>query len=753
MIGAAGWFTTAQDRLTGRARLDQPFLRSPGTIAAQIPARFGIRAPVLTFDLTHAEHGRWAEAFRGGRCDFDERAAHLPYPVVSADEAASFPLVAHLTGWWDLLGAERIQRKTVTAELRRLCQRAMYDPHVLLDPAIWRRFGCTLVEVMPDGELFPVEIRDRHRPDGRLEITAVSSRDRPMFFSALDVLASVVECGRVPRILKATRYVPIGRQAALRRRLPVLPGLVLDAERDPAVNLVRHRRRVAAAGDHALAAELRLIVNALTFGNFCRFDEIHQKVDGRWLRTEKPGPWNSLPIAASVTAGSRLLLALLDRMVADLGGLVLYRDTDSSIILATPDGSKVELPDGSKVWALSWDEVDGILGAFAPLDPAPWWRVWKFERGTEAAPLQSVIFGPKRHVEFVVEDGAIRIVERTESTLGGFFADPPTMTGRAPDGGRIWSKAAAIREVEFVLARAADPAAVRGPVSWDEGQAQPAPCLRHLAVTSPEVLASLPTTLGAHPGSHFLEGTVDVKRRNVDPVPVALDPGGDLPNWQTLHWVARSTGQPVRVTTDPTDVGAVLLESLAVRSANWSTPHRPEPVGLVIVHPELIRIEGRISGVLDAVDEGLADLAARRPVYSEGGPVGFLQAEARRLGKRAFARRTGLPPTTAERLACGLSVSDHNVEVAMRALLAESSVASCALEGCEQPVSRPNATYCSRAHGDRAYRARRSGRRSGPTVPSAPACAACGLVLVGEAAQQVCPRCSAPTTNQKGSAA
>jgi hypothetical protein len=750
MIGSAGWFTTAQDRATGRARLDQLFLRSPGTIAAQIPARLGVRAPIVTFDLTDNEHERWAEASRGGRCDFDERTTHLPFPVVSADEAASFPLVAHLTGWWDLLSAERLQRKTATAELRRLCQRAMHDPYVLLDRAIWRRFGCTLIEVVPDGELFPVEIRDLQRPDGRLMVTAVTSLDRPMFFSALDVLASVVECGRIPRILKATRYVPIGRQAALRQRLSVLPGLVLDAERDPAVDLVRHRRRVAAAGDPALAAELRLIVNALTFGNFCRFDELHLKVDGGWSLAEKPGPWNFLPIAASVTAGSRLLLALLDRMVTDLGGLVLYRDTDSSIILATPAGGKVELSDGSKVWTLSWDEVDAILSAFAPLDPALWWRVWKFERGSEGAPLQSVIFGPKRHVEFVVEDEAVRIVARTESTLGGFFGDPPSMIGRASDGGRIWSKAAGTREVEYVLARASDPAAVRGPASWDEGQALPVPCLRHLVVTSPEVLASLPTSLGAHPGSHFVEGTVDVKRRNVDPVPVALDPGGDLSNWQSLWWVARSTGEPVRVTTDPTDVGAVLLESLAVRSANWSTPHRPEPVGLVVVHPEIIRIEGRISGVLDAVDDGLADVAARRPVYSEGDPVGFLQAEANRLGKRAFARRTGLAPTTAERLTRGLPVSDHNIEEAMRSLLAEGSVGTCALDGCEHPVPRPNQRYCTRAHGDRAYRARRSTRRPGPTVPTSPVCSGCGLVLVGEAALQACPRCVPPSTNQKG---
>lgn len=754
MNGAAGWFTTTRDRRAGRARLDPLHLRSPGTIASQIPARFGVRAPMETFALAEAEHRAWAEASRGGRCDYDDRATHRPYPVVSADEASSFPLVAHAIGWWELLCADRIERRTVTAELVRLCQRAVSDPTVLVDPSVWRRFGCTLVEVVPDGEPFPIEIRDPHRPDGRLEITGVCSPDRPLHFSAFDVLASAVTCRRVPRMLQATRYMANGHQATVRRRLATLPGLVLRGDRDPAVDLVWRRRRAKDAGDQELAAELRLVVNALTYGNLCRFDPKQLKADGRWALTETPGPWNCLPIAASVTAGARLLLAVLDRLVDDLGGLVLYRDTDSSLLLATPGGGKVALGDGARVRALTWDDVDGIIHAFAPLAPAPWWPVWKLVRGKRDNPLRTVIFGPKRHVEFVpTENGSFDFIERTESNLGGYYADPPRMAGRDPDGGRVWSKAAVIREVGFLLAQHSDPRATRTPAAWDEGQALPFPCLRHLAVVTPEVLASLPPSLGAHPGSRFIEGTRDVKRRAVDPVPVALDPGGDLADWRRLTWVAKSTGEPVRVTTDPTEIGAVLLESLAVRSATWSAPRRPEPVGLVVVHPQLIRIEGRTSGVLDAVDEGRADVAAFRPVYSEGDPVAFLRAEAKRLGKRAFARRTGLAPTTAESLVRGLSVSGHTVEVALRALLAEGSVATCALDGCEKAVLRPGQRYCSRPCKDRAYRARRAARRSRPTVPSAPECAACGLVLVGQAALRACPRCSAPTTNEKGSTA
>src|ERR1019366_1486656 len=43
---AGQWFTTAQDRAGGRGRLDLARTVSPGGIAAQVPLRFGVRAPM-----------------------------------------------------------------------------------------------------------------------------------------------------------------------------------------------------------------------------------------------------------------------------------------------------------------------------------------------------------------------------------------------------------------------------------------------------------------------------------------------------------------------------------------------------------------------------------------------------------------------------------------------------------------------------------------------------------------------------------
>jgi hypothetical protein len=325
----------------------------------------------------------------------------VAFSVVAVDARSCFGLVAHRFGWWDVLCADRIARRSVTAALRRLCGRAIANPTVALDPAVWSRFGVTLVEVVPDGEPWPVELEDPQRPDGRMEVVPTYSPHRPLHFAWPDVVAAAVRAGRPPHIVRATRYVPLGRQSGIRRRLPVLPGLVLDSDEDPVLGLVRRRDKATADDDVTLAADLRVVTSSLVFGILSRADEVRHHHGRQWVTGERPGPWSCFPVVASVTAGARLLLAILDRLVGDRGGIVAYRDTDSSLIAAGPEGGLVALADGTRARALSWGEVDEILSAFAPLSPASWWPVWSVERGMIEDPLWASVFGAKRHVEFL----------------------------------------------------------------------------------------------------------------------------------------------------------------------------------------------------------------------------------------------------------------------------------------------------------------------------------------------------------------
>ena len=133
---AGQWFTSAQERREGRGQLDLARTTSPGAVAAEALERSGLRPPLAKFDLTHAELGDWAEASYGGWCQADPRLLGVPFKGVSADLSSAYPLVAHRLGWWDVLCAERLRRRAVTAALSRECERAAAHPTAALDPAI-----------------------------------------------------------------------------------------------------------------------------------------------------------------------------------------------------------------------------------------------------------------------------------------------------------------------------------------------------------------------------------------------------------------------------------------------------------------------------------------------------------------------------------------------------------------------------------------------------------------------------------------
>jgi hypothetical protein len=361
-----------------------------------------------------------------------------------------------------------------------------------------------------------------------------------------------------------------------------------------------------------------------------------------------------------------------DRLVSDLGGVVAYRDTDSALIPSTPDGGKLDLLDGSSVRALSWAEVDEVLGAFDPLSPAPWWPVWKRTREKEGRPLSAVVFGPKRHAAFV--DGGTEdpdLTDATQANLGATYGDPPAMVGRvAPiDGYRRWSMAAVAREVIYAQALTADPAhALRPKAPWDDTGSLPMPALRRYTVKSPEVARALPDVLGVRPGTRYVMGEVEEVHRGQMPTPVAIDPGGDLAHWQDLGWVDMASGEALRVSTDPTDDSvvfarpdAVLLATLDAKAAAWGRV-RHDHLDAVTVDAARVRRVGRVSGVLDANDDGRpGDLATFRPSYrlcacgcgvslDRAGGARYIDAEHRREARNRRRRQT---TSTVPVCACG----------------------------------------------------------------------------------------------------
>ena len=50
--------------------------------------------------------------------------------------------------------------------------------------------------------------------------------------------------------------------------------------------------------------------------------------------------------------------------------------------------------------------------------------MWKAQLEDKGAPLQTLVFGQKRHIEFIDTDTGPELVDFTETNLGGEFVRP-----------------------------------------------------------------------------------------------------------------------------------------------------------------------------------------------------------------------------------------------------------------------------------------------------------------------------------------
>jgi hypothetical protein len=623
--------------------LDLRDVRSGGSIARVFLERLGITPPLEKFPvLDDADLDSWAQAAHGGWCWVT--IARWPLPVVDVDINDAYSTIAVLLGWWDHVSARELVAVDCTDELTNFLSRPDELEGQLFNPNTWRHWGFTLVELRPVGEPLPI-VRSTPGVDPRLEVTRTTSPARSLYFTWPDVALATLLSGHAPRIEQATRLEPVGTQFGLRSAR--FRDFEIDPSDNPVSALVRRRRQARRDGDRRLARVVRVISNSLVYGEWARTDPSWRSNGHHVQRIEVPGPWCWPPIAATIPAGCRLILALLDRALAPYGGLIAYRDTDGAAIPALPNGARVELRDGTTIDAISWTDLDRVLARFDPLrlsDSAG--QFWKVRRGDVQRPWFGVFAAPKRWVFFTrPADQRIRIEDASEHGLAGSLVTPP--------GNSDWSGWVA----EALAAAVCSPAAELPSAPWNE---RAFPALRRRSVTRPDDLRAIPDRLGVRPFGSYLQALHAVAGA---PPPVAPE-WGQPSSWRTLPWFDHH-GRHVRVSTDFEDLTAVPIETLETKAAAWGGHELLTPNGVispesVTVHPALIRRVGRGGGKYRG-DRG-------ELIYDDVDVSAVIREGIERLGVREVSSRTGLPLSTVKNLRAGTTLRSATVEAALRHL-------------------------------------------------------------------------------------
>lgn len=351
------------------------------------------------------------ETYYGGRAECSIR--RVPVRGVYVDFASQYPTVFVLMGLWRYLTAEEIApSEEDPAAVQALLDRVAIDD--VLKPELWRELP-VLVQVAPDGDRLPTRARysrsqgNGTRRSSRAMNVGISMRfgGPAVWFTLADCIASALHTGKAPKVLRAIRFRPAGRQSGL-RPIDVAgdPRYRVDPACDDFIKrlvemraAVRHDQKTAdPGGDTSAVARLdaiqqgmKIAANATAYGSPIEMNAIeHRKPVGatvylpdgssyrpRLARTEKPGRWFNPLIATLVSAGGRLLLAAAMRLIADRAGSSVFNDTDSLFIAATRTGGYVPCPGGlhrteddeAAIRALTFAEVDAIVECFQALNP------------------------------------------------------------------------------------------------------------------------------------------------------------------------------------------------------------------------------------------------------------------------------------------------------------------------------------------------------------------------------------------------
>lgn len=408
------------------------------------------------------------EAYYGGRTE--SRIWGVPVPVAPLDFTSAYPAVAELQRLWPIIIAQSIEVVECAERVRSLLETV--EPSDLFDRHAWPELN-GFARIRPHGDILPVRARYQdHGSTWKIGCNPYYA-NQGQWFPLADLVASRVRGGPIPEVLEAFRLVPGDPQPDL-TPVDFAGTLTIDPNHDNFFsNIVEERARIKAklapynrtseAELEAASLALKIMANAGAYGIFAQIN-IAELASGQtqtvnlWsangskgqpqpLTTAFPesgGPFFFPPLAALITAGARLFLALLEQAAESRGASYALCDTDSMYLTYHPDGGLLTIPgaDGP-VRLLTDGELEEIQAQFNRLNPFDRQVVPSLLKHEYAdhGPLRVLSIAPKRYALFTA-DG--KVIARSESALGAIIPTPgapATEDGSRPDWITAWWEA------------------------------------------------------------------------------------------------------------------------------------------------------------------------------------------------------------------------------------------------------------------------------------------------------------------------
>lgn len=301
----------------------------------------------INSDIDARLKGELMMAYFGGRCE--ARVRKEPVVATTLDFLSMYPSLTINMGLWDFIIAKEIKTKEVTEEIKSFLEKIRLED--LRDKEIWKGFN-VLVELEADEDILPLRSNYLEKsPIYNVGINYVKNK-QSLFYALPDVISSVLLTGKVPKIKRAIRFIPIGKQESL-KKTEVL-GIKINPAKDNFIKkLIEKRYEVKQKRDSFKKGTpeynrldeqqraLKILANSSTYGIFIEMRQqdkksefkVHSK-DSFWVKQkmEEEGKFFNPLIAVMQIAGARLLLSMAESYISQKGETHYYMDTDSCFV-------------------------------------------------------------------------------------------------------------------------------------------------------------------------------------------------------------------------------------------------------------------------------------------------------------------------------------------------------------------------------------------------------------------------------------
>jgi len=307
---------------------------SPASIGKAFLEEMGILPFDQISEVSFNTLGLIMTSYFGGRTE--DRIRKHPERVKYLDFLSMYPTVCILLNLWRLVIAKNIIEENCTQWTRDFLEKISLEN--LQDPKIWKEFP-VIVCLSPDSDILPARSKYGNKHAYNIGINHISYNGK-LWYCLPDVISSKLLCGKTPKIVDAIRFVPVGIQDNL-KPIEIFGEQIDPAKEDFFKKIIEKRQELKDKKD-TREHILKIIANSTSYGIYAQINTISQASESEIFgldhfttktdKTEKIGERFNPILSSLITSGSRLVLAIVETILAQNNAVYAFCDTDSMAV-------------------------------------------------------------------------------------------------------------------------------------------------------------------------------------------------------------------------------------------------------------------------------------------------------------------------------------------------------------------------------------------------------------------------------------